>query len=1004
MTHALPPLAPAGAPSAHSGEIPPLVPTPEAQAPSTSIEGAARIITLEGDNTALKGTVNQMAADVGELMALLRAPNRTSLNSTQPPGYGPTVDLNPWVPPTHAPKGIEAPAMHAPAGHPANVLPPSVTLSAAIPLPLSNPTTLVPPPMSIPVPALVYAAPPSMVFLAPSPHAPAHTSEPLPFQAPQPHIRFSYPALPPINIPILEPGTPTQAIPIAPPKNFLPETGTEQGQRLKNMEENIRALQSSGSRPDAGDGDWSLFPGMRLPPKIKVLEFQRYHGRTNPRHHLCHYRGKMLQYWDYEEFVIHTFQDSLAGAALDWYMSLKAADIPTSVDLLSKFIDQYKYLKWRARAAKHVPPISEAQVIQLFHSTLKGAYYFHLLAHTSLFSNLIDAGKKLDIGVKLGKIEGPAEKKEGKSANKAATRTSSVGNRRRRDTQQDLINSDYDFDPTIQNQSWRCKYHQGAPDHTTDNCRKLRERIQQMIDDKQLTFDAVKPPNVQANSLPDHGSSSGPSINMISICAIGEYETGQEASTPFVIEYVPTEAGVGYAGFDATPTPFVIKVPAREPYQDSEVPWTYEGSIGNLEHQFSVMGVTRSGWVYKNPEAANKRKAPAATLGIAPKATLIPQKKVTEEEAEAFMKIIKASEYKVVEQMGMSPAHISLLTLLLISEPHREALLKVLTAVQVPKETAPDLIEETVGSTFSNNISFSDDELPSEGYAHLRALHIVYECGFESYSSEQDSGSSLQWFAEGSEWRDRPSDRVPSTLHQKLKFIVEERLITVKGEEDYAIYKEMVVPYISIGDDQNLPFHSFNTISVIRDYKKIEEYKNRTGLDFRPSCHEIIEAHRGKHLHRLVTYYGKINRSIPVPPLSRFFSGPQHIVGGTLDGPSPNSDDALVDLPGICTVTEETPSGVYIRLAQENEELNNWNLSPALLGCNRRFEGLDEDARVLEIDESLHRLENRQVTSVEPTKEINVGTEEEPRTLKIGTSLDPTQRARMIDFLKEYQE
>ncbi|PKI55789.1 hypothetical protein CRG98_023817 [Punica granatum] len=100
-------------------------------------------------------------------------------------------------------------------------------------------------------------------------------------------------------------------------------------QRLKKLEENIRALQSGGSRLDAGDGDWSLFPGMQLPPKIKVPEFQRYYGTTDPRHHLRHYRGKMLQYWDYEEFVIHTFQDSLAGGALDWYMSLKAADIPT---------------------------------------------------------------------------------------------------------------------------------------------------------------------------------------------------------------------------------------------------------------------------------------------------------------------------------------------------------------------------------------------------------------------------------------------------------------------------------------------------------------------------------------------------------------------------------------------------------------------------------------------------------------------------------------------------
>ncbi|PKI45542.1 hypothetical protein CRG98_034060 [Punica granatum] len=350
MTQALPPLTPAGAPLAHSGEIQPPVPTPEAQAPSTSTEGAARIIALESDIFTLKGTVNQMAADMAELMALLKAPNRTSSNSTPPPGYGPTVDPNPWVPPTHAPE---------------------VTLSAAIPFPPSNPTTLVPPPMSIPVPAPVYIAPPPMVFPAQSPHAPAHTSEPLPFQASQPHISFSYPTLHLLNIPIPESGTPTEAIPIAPPTNFIPETGTEQEQRLKKMEQNIKALQSGGSRLNAGDGDWSPFPGMRLPPKIKVPEFQ-----------------------------------SLARAALDWYMSLKAADIPTWANLSSKFIDQYKYcaetsptllelstmemaedqgfeayvVKWRARAAKHVPPISVCPTLDALSSATPSAtsLIFHL--------------------------------------------------------------------------------------------------------------------------------------------------------------------------------------------------------------------------------------------------------------------------------------------------------------------------------------------------------------------------------------------------------------------------------------------------------------------------------------------------------------------------------------------------------------------------------------------------------------------------------------------------
>ncbi|XP_031378407.1 extensin-like [Punica granatum] len=184
MTQALPPPTLADAPSAHLGEIPPPIPTPEAQAPSASTDGSARIVALEGDITTLKGTVNQMAADMAELMALLRALTRTSSNSTPPPGYGPTVDPNPWVPPTHAPKGIEAPAMYAPTGHSANIPPPSTTFSTAIPPPLSDPTTFALPPMSIPAPAPIYAAPPPMVFPVPNPHAPAHMSEPFPFQAP----------------------------------------------------------------------------------------------------------------------------------------------------------------------------------------------------------------------------------------------------------------------------------------------------------------------------------------------------------------------------------------------------------------------------------------------------------------------------------------------------------------------------------------------------------------------------------------------------------------------------------------------------------------------------------------------------------------------------------------------------------------------------------------------------------------------------------------------------
>ncbi|PKI76916.1 hypothetical protein CRG98_002703 [Punica granatum] len=61
----------------------------------------------------------------------------------------------------------------------------------------------------------------------------------------------------------------------------------------------------------------------------------------------------------------------------------------------------------------------------------------------------------------------------------------------------------------------------GAPEHTTDDCNTLRGKLQEMIEKNQLFFNEVKPPNVQASPLPDHGSSSDAAINLISICPRG---------------------------------------------------------------------------------------------------------------------------------------------------------------------------------------------------------------------------------------------------------------------------------------------------------------------------------------------------------------------------------------------------------------------------------------------------------------------------------------------------
>ncbi|PKI78558.1 hypothetical protein CRG98_001065 [Punica granatum] len=241
-----------------------------------------------------------------QLLALLRGPNRASSSSTPPPGPRPTVDPTPGAPPTQAPENIEAPApptLHTSAVHPfTNPFPPPPA-PTAVPLPpaafLSSEHVLsAPPPVSIPAPAMAYTIPPPMVFPAPSAPAPTHlqAAELPSYPSLQPHVGLSYQAPPPINATFHEPGTPTHAAQFASPTHFFPEADAEQERRLRRMEETIRALQAGDARPDARYGDKSLFPGMRLPPKFKIPEFKTYEGTTDPRHHLRHYRGKMLQY------------------------------------------------------------------------------------------------------------------------------------------------------------------------------------------------------------------------------------------------------------------------------------------------------------------------------------------------------------------------------------------------------------------------------------------------------------------------------------------------------------------------------------------------------------------------------------------------------------------------------------------------------------------------------------------------------------------------------------
>jgi hypothetical protein len=157
-------------------------------------------------------------------------------------------------------------------------------------------------------------------------------------------------------------------------------------------------------------------------------------------------------------------------------------------------------------------------------------------------------------------------------------------------------------------------------------------------------------------------------------------------------------------------------------------------------------GMTRSGRIYTpsinvNPQEPTREAAnvnPTPEHGGA-------QPAVQADEASEFLRIIKKSDYKIVDQLHQTPSKISILSLLLNSQAHREALLKVLAQAHVTQDITVGQFDGVVANiTACNTLSFSNEELPKEGKNHNRALHVSIKCQEDALARVLvDTGSSL---------------------------------------------------------------------------------------------------------------------------------------------------------------------------------------------------------------------------------------------------------------------
>jgi hypothetical protein len=165
-----------------------------------------------------------------------------------------------------------------------------------------------------------------------------------------------------------------------------------------------------------------------------------------------------------------------------------------------------------------------------------------------------------------------------------------------------------------------------------------------------------------------------------------------------VCRYIPTEKG---------PPKMILTKPMNivsgsynaQPYNYG---YSFHSTNPTPVFHAEIGGLTRSGRCFTPEELENHKKAKGKDMVELTK-TYEVNKPVSDEEANEFLKLMKHNEYNVVDQLKKTPAGISLLSLMLSSELHKNAHQKVLNEAHVPQDITQDFIEHFVGRIQATN-------------------------------------------------------------------------------------------------------------------------------------------------------------------------------------------------------------------------------------------------------------------------------------------------------------
>ncbi|XP_050897690.1 uncharacterized protein LOC127104546 [Lathyrus oleraceus] len=354
-------------------------------------------------------------------------------------------------------------------------------------------------------------------------------------------------------------------------------------------------------------------------------------------------------------------------------------------------------------------------------------------------------------------------------------------------------------------------YHQGEPGHDIENSYPLKYEVQHLVISGMMSFED-RAPNVKSDPLPAYCNSS---VNMVDGCPVPyEYD-----------KVVPYK-------YDATMIKDGQKVPLSATYLVVRIA--------------DIFTVTRSGRVFIPvfPKAVEnivvRKKAEVVVPLYDPVNTPIGQSGESsglknKDDNDEVLHVIKKGEFNVVEPLLQTPSKIFVLSLLMNSEAHREALQKF------------DHIVANI--TACNNLAFCDEELPEEGKNHNLALHISMNCKEDALSNILvDTGSSLNVLPKSTLARlsyqealmryngvivkafggshktvigevDLPIKIDPSNFQitfQTLKFIKNGKLVIIGGEKSLLVSHLSSFMYVEAEEVVGTPFYALSIDNMIQ--------------------------------------------------------------------------------------------------------------------------------------------------------------------------------------------